>query len=432
MKILYDKIRLDFLLVTGLIFLSAQTKAQIQNFRPVNQSGLHIFEAPKDTTAFDGLVLKPGGAFALQFQALDHSNTNDSLRLIELGNNFNLPTANFDFDAQLADGVRMHLRTYLSSRHHSDAWVKGGYLQFDKLPFTSDRFNDNIMRFFRIKMGLMEVNYGDAHFRRTDNAMGLYNPFVGNLIMDGFNTEMAGEAYFMHQGFIGMLGLSNGKLNQGVGDPGEYQPVLIGKIGYDRIFENSLRTRLTGSVYYNSKSANNNLYSGDRAGSRYYRVMELESAGGDDFRSGRWNPQLSKQNTSMMLNALFYYEGLEFFGTYEYATGGAGELKDAQGKVTETDNRGWIQYAMELIYHFGKNEQFYFGGRFNAAYGEEKPFSDRTVTLVRVNGAAGWFITPNIKMKLEYIYQEYQDFDCNSKYRGGKFSGFMLEGVVAI
>jgi hypothetical protein len=34
-----------------------------------------------------------------------------------------------------------------------------------------------------VKVGHMEINYGDAHFRRSDNGNALYNPFVGNYIM---------------------------------------------------------------------------------------------------------------------------------------------------------------------------------------------------------------------------------------------------------
>ena len=39
----------------------------------------------------------------------------------------------------------------------------------------------------------MEINYGDAHFRRSDNGNAIYNPFVGNYIMDAFTTEIGGE-----------------------------------------------------------------------------------------------------------------------------------------------------------------------------------------------------------------------------------------------
>jgi hypothetical protein len=62
----------------------------------------------------------------------------------------------------LAQGVRLNLITYLSSRHHPEAWVKGGYIQFDQLPFIESEFFDNLMEKVTIRIGHMEVNYGDG------------------------------------------------------------------------------------------------------------------------------------------------------------------------------------------------------------------------------------------------------------------------------
>jgi hypothetical protein len=41
-------------------------------------------------------------------------------------------------DVQLADGIRLNLTSYLSSRHHNETWIKGGYIQFKKLPIKGD------------------------------------------------------------------------------------------------------------------------------------------------------------------------------------------------------------------------------------------------------------------------------------------------------
>lgn len=74
-----------------------------------------------------------GGAFALQFQAIQHENKANKVlnadgvnlnQLYDIGNNFNLATANLDLNVELYDGVNLHLRTFLSSRHHNEAYVK--------------------------------------------------------------------------------------------------------------------------------------------------------------------------------------------------------------------------------------------------------------------------------------------------------------------
>ena len=56
------------------------------------------------------------------------------------------------------------------------------------------------MKYATIKIGQMENNDGDAHFRRSDNGNSLVNPFVGNNIMDAFITEMGMEVYYNRGG----------------------------------------------------------------------------------------------------------------------------------------------------------------------------------------------------------------------------------------
>jgi hypothetical protein len=292
-------IKKSALLIVALLMAAttfAQDKRHLDNYRSPDKDGINVFEAPKDTiSTFDGVKVRVGGASALQYQSVNHENSG-GVELIEIGDNFNLATANLDLDVALADGLRMHLRTYLSARHHPEAWVKGGYMQIDNFNFISDGFLSETMKYVTIKFGHMQNNYGDAHFRRTDNAMALYNPFVGNYIMDSFTTEVGGEIYYQRNGFIGMVGATNGKLNQAVTNPGKTSPSLLAKLGYDKQINDDLRFRMTGSVYYTAHAARTWLYAGDRAGSRYYLVMEdTEANATAQFTSGRFNQVSGEQ-----------------------------------------------------------------------------------------------------------------------------------------
>ncbi|MGA8855410.1 MAG: hypothetical protein WB492_14665, partial [Christiangramia sp.] len=68
-----------------------------ENFRYPDQRGINDFEPNKDTlTNFDGLNVRVGGAFALQFQDIDHKNSGNEATpvLQDVGGNFNLATAN--------------------------------------------------------------------------------------------------------------------------------------------------------------------------------------------------------------------------------------------------------------------------------------------------------------------------------------------------
>ena len=160
--------------------------------------------------------------------------------------------------------------------------LKGGYLQIDRLDFIKKDFLSDLMDKVTIKVGQMEINYGDTHFRRSDNGQTLYNPFVGNYLMDSYTTEIAGELYYQSNGFLAMAGLSNGRLNQSVTNT-KTKPAFYGKLGYDKQLNQDLRFRLTGSLYTVNNTDHVYLYAGDRAGSRYYNVMQLADAASDDF-----------------------------------------------------------------------------------------------------------------------------------------------------
>lgn len=416
----YFSILLIALLATSAI---GQNNRDLDNFRARDQRGINEFEAPKDTvTTFDGVKVRIGGASTIQFQALDHENSNNEATpvLQEIGDNFNLATANLDLDVVLYSGVRMHLRTYLSSQHHTETYVKGGYIQIDKLDFISQGFAEDLMDHLRVKIGHMENNYGDAHFRRTDNAMALYNPFIGNYLMDSFTTEVGAEVYYFNNGWLGMLGLTNGKLNQAVTNPETTSPSLLAKFGYDNYLTEDLRFRLTGSLYHTNHTGSAYLYSGDRAGSRYYNVFTDVDGKGDTFRAGRINPNLRNEMTSIMINPFLKYGGLEFFGIYERAQGKA---------ATESDERTWNHYAGELIYRFGAEQDLYLGGRYSVADGELQGGAD--VSVNRFQLGAGWFMTKNILMKLEYVNQNYNDYPVTDIHNDGKFNGLMVEAAIS-
>lgn len=196
----------------------------LQYFRPYDFRGLNMFETPKsDNGITDDFKIRIGANFTQQFQSLDHANTAEAVptsptdqtninQLIDLSPGFNLATANLNIDAQLERGIRVNVVTYLSSRHHQEAYVKGGYIQFDEMPFLKSNLIDRLMDNLTVKVGHYEVNYGDAHFRRTDNGNAFHNPFVGGYILDAFNTEIGGEITYQKNGLIAMAAVTNGEI----------------------------------------------------------------------------------------------------------------------------------------------------------------------------------------------------------------------------
>jgi hypothetical protein len=428
------------------LFMGVSLTAQNQFSRENNQKGINVFEPSKtDDTPFDGFKLKIGGAFTQGFQMLSHENVDTSKAkknaLYDLGPGFNLASANLNFDIQLEDGIRVFLENYMAARHHNEFWVKGGYIQMDKLPMFGNP--EWFSKYFRVKIGHMEVNYGDAHFRRTDGGNAIFNAFADNNVMDEFATEIGGELYiFPAKGFMAMVGLTNGLIRNNVRDYDAFpvvgtgkadsiktkSPSIIVKGAYDNSFGDDFRVRLSASLYYNQSSPALTLLGGDRTGSAYFGVMETKAStnGTAEAFSGRFNPGLSNTLTSFIINPFIKFKGLELFGTYESATGkSVNEKPDAYDGA----NRKTTQMAIEGIYRFFANEQVFVGAKYNKVTSRLAGYTE-DVTVDRLSFAAGWFPTKNLLLKGEYVSQKYDGFKGTDIRNGGKFSGLVVQAVV--
>ena len=423
-------------LLISLFCFSAQ--AQVNNLRAYDQSGINVFEAPKDSNAvFDKIKVQFGAGFTQSFQGLKHENNAGGLYKMTPG--FNTANANLFMDVQLAEGIRLNLTSYLSSRHHNETWVKGGYIQFDQLPFKGDLWKE-IMSVTTIKVGHMEINYGDQHFRRSDGGQTIYNPFIENYIMDGYTTEIGGEVLVRKNGLFGLVGVSNGMIKGNIEeltptaqDANTHKsPAIYVKGGFDKQLNTDLRFRFAASFYSNNSSGGQTLYGGDRTGSNYFMVLEKEGAttSANAF-SGRFNPGFTKKVNALQLNAFVKLQGLELFATYENAKG--------RSKV-ETSVRGAEQIAVDGVYRFGAKESFFIGAKYNvvtaaladiAAVGATPAIAyTGDVKLDRVAFAAGWFMTKNILLKGEYVTQKYKDFPIADYRNAGKFKGYVIQAVV--
>ncbi|NJK85919.1 MAG: hypothetical protein HC906_08080 [Bacteroidales bacterium] len=382
---------------------------------------------------FEKIKVSVGGAFALQYQILDHEA--DSA-LIPMGSGFNLPTANFNLDADLAKGISLNLVTYLSSRHHNEAWVKGGYLLIDELPFIKSDAVDKLMDYLTLRVGEMELNYGDGHFRRSDNGNVIYNPFVGNYVMDAFTTAPALELMFRNNGLLAMGALTTGSVkqefvtfrnNQYTAYDNHKELGFYWKLGYDKEFNEDFRGRLTISGFHLPEDNHNGtLYSGDRAGSRYYLVMNRVTNSTTDVDiksnhlSGRFGPGTTRKNNSFMFNLFTNWKGFELFGTYELASGNT-----ALGNEFDFN-----QFAAEALYRFGGENQFYLGGRYNVVNGDPNTAVEGDQSVRRYQIGAGWFLLKSTVLKIEYVDQDFTDFIPNYGAEAG-FNGFMVEAGIA-
>ena len=418
----------------------------INNFRPYDKTGIGIFEAPKDAqTRFDGLKVRFGAGFTQQYQILNHehgySPDTGALRLKPITGGFATAQANLNMDVQLEDGIRLNVVTYLSARHHNEAWVKGGFIQFDNLAFLGVDALNSLMKYLTIRVGHMEINYGDAHFRRSDGGQTIYNPFMENNIIDAFTTEIGADVLFRHSGFLALVGVTNGAIKgsvdvlapTAVDQDTTKSPAFMFKVGYDDKLGDNLRLRVTGSGYMISSAQSNTLFWGDRTGSNYWMVME--PLAGNSYTgnawSGRLNPGMSDKVAAYQFNLFVKASGLEVFGTYEMATGRNTNDKDpadASGKTAL--DRKFTQIAADALYRFGSTENVYVGARYNMVKGNFITSNITEQSVDRLAFAAGWFITNAVMIKGEYVIQNYKDFPVKDIRKDGKFNGVVFEATV--
>lgn len=395
--------------------------------RPVGQDGLNLFEAPKFTGPFDGVRVTLGGAFTLGFQALDHSNAAapkldengvDQNLLADIRPGINLPAANLNLGVQLAPGINLALESYMSSRHHNEFWVKGGYMTIDRSPIDLPVLN-KVMQYTTVRAGMYEPNYGDAIYRRSDGGNTIANPFSENLILDAFTTEPGADVMVRVGDAFVMGGITTGENKGNVkGSPVAINPAYLAKVGFDRQVTEDLRVRISGSAYVNESSPTQTLYAGDRTGSNYWGVVDNAAAAA--FTNGRLNPGFRNQTTAFQINPFVKFGGLELFGVLEKASGRA---------ATEAEARDLNQYAGDVVYRF-LNDRLYVAGRYNVVKGDLSAVN-RDVTVDRQALAAGWFISPTILTKVEYVQQSYDGFDVNDILHGAEFNGFTIQGAIA-
>lgn len=300
----------------------------------------------------------------------------------------------------------------------------------------------------------MDVNYGDAHFRRSDGGLTVYNPFMENYIMDEFATEIGAEADVNYNGLVGVFSVTNGNLNPSLAyidttlaaykySNGLHNPSWIFKLGYDKQFTDKFRGRLTGSVYTTAGSLSNTLFGGDRTGSNYSAVMYNAAPGTTTAFNGRFNPAFTDRLTTFMGNLFLKYNlmdnlSVESFTTYEAAKG---------AKASEANDRSANQFATDLIFRFGANENFFVGARYNTLSADvaasaavastggvqgQDALPAYTITINRFALGAGWFVTKNIMAKVEYVNQKYLDVpNVNYIYNGAEFHGLSAQATIA-
>lgn len=365
----------------------------------------HVFETPKDTSKFNGVEVDWNVNLTFNYQGLDQ-NYGDNIKA-----GLSLPTADLELNAKVMSGFNVKLETMLSSHHHHETFVKGGYATIDNLDFVSPGFAAGFMDNATIKVGVNDINYGDAHFRRTDNADVMNNPFISNMGVEGY--MQAGFVELLYrlpaQNIFVLGGISNGEVNPDDVTDGEGKDAysFYAKAGWDAQISDDTRVRLTNSTFFVQDTSKNRLYMGDKAGTVARKIF-----GSDDFGS-TWNALSGyKDLTANMTNLFIKHNNTEFFGLVEYA----------DGENQTDEDFEMLHYSAEIVQRFA-NDRYYAAARYeNATVERVGDALDDELTQYQVG--LGWFLSKNAIVKAEYISQERKNVA--SYGQDVKYDGFMI------
>lgn len=393
----------------------------------------NTFEAPKDTSAFKG---KPEVSFntdlTFNYQGLSQEfDVAAATDEIILQQGLSLPQANFDINAKVMSGFNVKLETMLSSHHHNETYVKGGYATIDNLDFIAPGFASDFMKNTTIKVGVDDINFGDDHFRRSDNADVMRNPFVHNTGVESYMQAPHLEIYYRMPTInsLVMFGVTNGQVNpddvsesHAAGKGSSNRPAGYAKFAFDSQLNDALRVRLSESVYYVSgTNKGSSLYSGDKAGTVTRKVFERTSVD-NDFGS-LWNALSGFSDLTVSKTNFFArYNDTELYAMLEIADGADGADKDM----------AMTHYSLDLVQRFGMNDRFYVAGRYEKAvvdYADAtNDLGDAEMTQWQVG--LGWFLSKNAVAKLEYIDHKREK---NSAFVGGnaEFNGYMISTALS-
>ena len=335
------------------------------------------------------------------------------------------PFGSMDFKAVFNDGdIVTYWEFFIANR--SDATkLQGsqGYLLFRGLPGGT---LDAVFRHIEVKAGQFEVNFGDHIYRRSANARVQQNALVGNNLVDPRSTE-AGVEIRTRNGPV--------QLSLGVTDGTEGEDFSRGRgIGYNaKLSANPVDAlRLSLSGYYVDHSSNpagressqSNMHRTIRDGGPYGGILDAGGAPGQLFIGA------GQKVTASQLDATTRLGALELYGNVGYA-----EDADVNGSAEGAPKDAYWYYTVEGVYNV--SDRLFGAVRYSGASAEEVRGQDSDGYVNRYQAGLGYWLSSHILAKVEYVYQEYRDFEDGQVVSGvdaGRdpaFHGLLVEASLA-
>jgi|GEM_PF-477844 hypothetical protein len=327
---------------------------------------------------------------------------------------FQTPFGNVGFLANFGDIMDVYFDFYVASRSHPDYMQGGqGYVLFRDLPDRLKGYKplDWVFETLDFKAGGFEIDFGDAHYRRSNNAAVQANPLIGNYVVDPRAMDIGLEVINPTSPIKWLAGFGSGSYEGHFDQGGGYS--VHGKIWGDPAPD--LRTSL--SLYYSDHSGDGpgwppgngtagNLFVTNRSGGSYGGVL------GDGDAPGQVLPGAGQNVTATQLDLTWRGHPVELYGHFGWM-----QDADINGSAPGSPEDSWFYYAGEGIYAI--TDRLYLAGRYSGASARYLADLSSSGMVNRIQFGGGYWFLDTVLCKVEFVYQEYTNFD----EQNGKISG---------
>ncbi len=344
--------------------------------------------------------------------------------------------ANLEFMFSIGGEIDVFMDGLLATqRHPSQWWGNQGYMYIRSIPGNSFLTVLNpLLQHIDIKAGNFFVDFGEHQYTRTINADAHRNPLVGNPVVSPIGAEPGMEIIHNGNGYGLMVGAGIGAPEQDFGGNRKYS--FRTKAWVDAIDG----LYLSGSYYTVNHDEGvlrgTNLFRRERHGSSYGGVWNLNNDNsGSGEGPGSVRPGIGQELSAWEVNAIFnMFEGNKISGYF-----GQGQSIGPDQRNAEAPDRGdeeWNYYSAEIQQFV--NDNFYLAARYSNVDYTKFVTTDNDGNVYRLQGGFGSFITRNILLKAEYVYQAASGFNANTTGvanavdvgRDPSFNGLVLEVAV--
>lgn len=362
---------------------------------------------------YEELRLYAGLQVESRFQALTQQNAfNNGFPLQQLNPGFQRPYGNLNFLATIPHKLDVFIEVYLESQKHPTYVYAGqGYVLLKALPAPLEHTPlGAVFHFINVKAGAFTIDFGDQNYHRSDNGYVQRNPLIGNALVDPSTEEIGTEVYSVKGPVRWLVGVGTGS----TGDHFDYggDPGVHGKIWGDPL----PGLRLSASAYYADHAGQFNtpffevsgLYASNRTGGIYNAVFGGPPQNGFTTQPGQITPMEGLDVSAFQADITWTHWPIELYSN-------AGWTNDSAFRER------WLYGQALGVYHI--TPALYLAAQYSYAIAGAVNGVDTAGWVDRFQVGGGYWITNNMLGKLEYVYEQYNNFGSAFSSAAGPVDG---------